>query len=63
MIDRETIASAPEAEILRAMEELIRKLAAGRADSNDIQVLQDLQKRRVNLMRPRIVATPEKIPA
>ncbi|HWM48665.1 MAG TPA: hypothetical protein VNR11_17310 [Xanthobacteraceae bacterium] len=42
-----------EAELVREIELLIRKLAAGRATPNDIQTLQELQKRRVELMRPR----------
>jgi hypothetical protein len=44
--------AAAEAEIIREIEELIRKLAAGQASPQEIQLLQDLQKRRVELMRP-----------
>jgi hypothetical protein len=43
---------SPEAELVRQIEALIRKLAAGNATPNDIQLLQELQKRRVELMRP-----------
>jgi hypothetical protein len=46
-------AETPEAELVREIEELIRKVAAGRASSGDLQLLQELQKRRVELMRPR----------
>ena len=46
-------AETPEAELVREIEKLIRKVAAGRASSNDLQLLQELQKRRVDLMRPR----------
>jgi hypothetical protein len=63
MTDKETIAFAPEVEILRHIEELIRLLVEGKATQNDMQLLHDLQKRRVELMRPRFVAAPEKIPA
>jgi len=44
---------SPEAEISRQIEELVRKLALGQASSNDIQLLHDLQKQRVELMRPK----------
>ena len=43
----------PEAEVVRAIEALIRKVAAGRASPNEIQLLQELQKRRVEMLRPR----------
>ena len=63
MAEKETIAAAAEAEIIREIEELIRKLAAGQASPQEIQLLQDLQKRRVELMRPSVIAMPERIPA
>lgn len=44
---------APEAEIVRKIEALIRKMAAGQATQNDVQMLQELQKRRVEMMRPK----------
>jgi hypothetical protein len=44
---------SPEAEIGRKIEELIRKLASGRASNDDLQRLHDLQKRRVEMMRPK----------
>jgi hypothetical protein len=49
-----TMPPSPEAEILRQIEDLIRKLAAGDASQNELQLLQDLQKRRVELMQPSI---------
>lgn len=44
---------SPEAEIVRKIEALIRKMAAGQASQNDVQMLQELQKRRVEMMRPK----------
>jgi hypothetical protein len=44
---------SPEAELVRQIEELIRKLATGEATQNDLQLLQELQKRRVEMMRPK----------
>ncbi|MDR6302511.1 hypothetical protein GGQ85_000182 [Nitrobacter vulgaris] len=53
-------ATSPEAEIVRQIEILIRKLATDQATPRDMQLLQDLQKVRVNLMRPKILALNEK---
>jgi hypothetical protein len=44
---------SPEADIIRQIEELIRKLAQGDASQHDLQMLHELQKRRVDMMRPR----------
>jgi hypothetical protein len=44
---------SPEAEIARQIEDLLRKMAKGEATQSDIQLLQDLQRRRVDLMSPR----------
>jgi hypothetical protein len=44
---------SPEAELVRQIEILIRKVAANEASPNDIQLLQELQKKRVDMMRPR----------
>ena len=44
---------SPEADVVRKIEALIRKLAAGKASPNDVQMLQELQKRRVEMMRPK----------
>jgi len=44
---------SPEAELLRQIEDLIRKLAAGDATPNEMQLLQELQKRRVEMLRPK----------
>jgi hypothetical protein len=52
---------APEAELIREIEQLIRKLAEGKASQNDLQLLQDLQKMRVDMMRPKLLK--ERIPA
>jgi hypothetical protein len=46
--------TSPEAEVIRQIEVLIRKLATGDADDSDKQLLQALQRRRVNLMRPKM---------
>lgn len=46
-------AESAEAELLRQIEFLIRKLAAGAATPNEVQLLQELQKRRVEMMRPK----------
>jgi len=46
--------SSPEAELLRELEELIRKLATGDASENDIQRLHDLQRRRIRFLRPKV---------
>jgi hypothetical protein len=47
------LVESPEAELVRQIEALIRKLAASKATANDVQLLQELQKRRVEMMRPR----------
>jgi hypothetical protein len=51
--ERMQMASSQEAEIIRQIEVLVRKLASGNASPSDIQMLQDLQKARVDLMRPK----------
>lgn len=43
----------PEAELVRKIETIIRKIAAQRATPSDVQALQELQKRRLEMMRPR----------
>jgi hypothetical protein len=53
MVEKIPIAVSSDAEISRRIEELIRKLAEGVASQNDVQMLHELQKRRVDLMRPR----------
>lgn len=53
-------ATSPEAEILRQIETLILKLATDQATPRDMQLLQDLQKVRVNLMRPKILVRSAK---
>lgn len=50
---KEQFVESPEAELVRQIEDLIRKLAAGQATANDLQLLQELQKRRVEMMRPK----------
>lgn len=54
MVERTAFPESPEAELVRQIEELIAKLAAGKATPNDVQRLQELQKRRVEMMRPKI---------
>ena len=46
-------AEPPEAELVKKIELLIREMAAGRASRNEIQLLQELQMRRVEMMRPK----------
>jgi hypothetical protein len=46
-------AEAPEAELVKQIEVLIRKMAEGRASESDVQQLQQLQKQRVEMMRPK----------
>ena len=50
----ENMSPSPEAEIIRQIEDLIRKLATGDATEQDVQLLHDLQKKRVDLMRPKV---------
>ena len=55
MVEQISFAESPEAELVREIELLIRKLAAQEASPHEIQRLQELQKRRVEMMRPRII--------
>jgi hypothetical protein len=52
--EKVSMSPSPEAEIINQIEALIRKLAAGNASESDIQLLHDLQKRRVEMMRPKL---------
>jgi hypothetical protein len=54
VLQKASMSSSPEAEIVGQIEALIRKLASGHASERDVQLLQDLQKRRVELMQPRL---------
>lgn len=54
-LEKIVMTPSPEAEIVRQIEELIRKLASGVADDNDLQLLHELQRRRVEMMRPKIL--------
>jgi hypothetical protein len=54
IFERIQMSPSPEAEILRQIEDLIRKVATGSASQSDVQLLQDLQRRRVELMRPNV---------
>lgn len=47
--------SSPEAEIRQRLQQLIQKVADGDATDNDRQLLQDLQKLRVENMHPRVL--------
>lgn len=58
-LEKIAMTPSPEAEIIREIEELIRKLASGRADDNDLQRLHDLQRRRVEMMRPKVLKSRE----
>jgi hypothetical protein len=62
MPERAPMSPSPEAEIISQIEALIRKLAAGIATENDLQLLHDLQKRRVDLMRPKF-SQKRRVPA
>ena len=53
MAERLELTESPEAELLREIENLIRRLTTGKASSGDLQRLQELQKLRVQMMRPR----------
>jgi hypothetical protein len=53
-VEKMSLTSSPEAEILRRIEDLIRKLASGHASQSDLQLLYDLQKRRVEMMQPKV---------
>ena len=53
MLEKAPMSTSPEAKIISQIEALIRKLAAGAATESDLQLLYDLQKRRVDLMRPK----------
>jgi hypothetical protein len=60
-LEKIAMTPSPEAEIVRQIEDLIRKLASGVADDNDLQLLHELQRRRVEMMRPKILK--KRIPA
>lgn len=60
-LEKIAMTSSPEAEIVRQIEDLIRKLASGNASDHDLQILQELQKQRVELMRPKVFR--KKVPA
>ena len=62
MLQKAPMSPSPEAEIISQIEALIRKLAAGRATESDMQLLHDLQKRRVDLMRPKF-SQKRRVPA
>lgn len=53
MAERVTFTESPEAELVRQIEDLIRRLAVGKASPNDLQRLQELQRRRVEMMLPK----------
>ncbi len=54
-LEKIAMTPSPEAELARQIEELIRKLASGAADDNDLQILHELQRRRVEMMRPKVL--------
>jgi hypothetical protein len=53
MVEITLTSTSPEADIIRQIEVLIRKMAVRQASSADVQLLHDLQRQRVNLMRPK----------
>ncbi len=57
-LGRLAMSSSPEAEIIRQIEELIRKVAGGHATEHDLLLLQELQRTRVELMRPKVFRKP-----
>lgn len=52
---------SPEAELIRKIEDLIRTLARGEEKDGDLQLLHELQRQRVEMMRPK--AFKKRIPA
>jgi hypothetical protein len=60
-LEKIAMTPSPEAEIIREIEELIRKLASGRSTDNDLQRLHDLQRQRVEMMRPKVLKS--RVPA
>ena len=63
MIERtQHMTTWPESEIVLHDRILIRKLADGTASPSEIQMLHDLQKRRVEMMRPKTIEK-RRIPA
>ena len=59
MSNQSQISPSPESDILRQIEELIAKLAAGNVTPQEMQLLQDLQKARVDHLRPKHAFDPE----
>ena len=55
VLEKVAMTSPPEAEIIRQIEDLIRKLAVGDASDDDLQRLHELQRRHVDLMRPKVL--------
>lgn len=47
------LVESPEAELVREIEALIRKVAERSATAHEEQRLQELQKRRMEMMRPK----------
>lgn len=58
-LEKFAMTPSPEAELVQQIEDLIRKLASGegndRERENDLALLQDLQRKRVEMMRPKIL--------
>lgn len=58
-LEKIAMTQSPEAELARQIEEIIRKLACADVDDpdreNNLAILQDLQRRRVEMMRPKIL--------
>lgn len=62
-LEKFVMTPSPEADLGRQIEELIRKLASGEGTDRDrdLALLQDLQRKRVEMMRPKILK--KRVPA
>lgn len=58
-LEKTVMTPSPEAELVRQIEDLIRKLAGAEGNDpdreNDLARLQELQRKRVEMMRPKIL--------
>lgn len=58
-LEKTVMTPSPEAELVRQIEDLIRKLAGAEGKDpdreNDLARLQELQRKRVEMMRPKIL--------
>lgn len=54
-LEKLAMTPSPEFELDKQIEELIRKLASGKASDNDLQLLHELQRQRIEMMRPKVL--------